>query len=447
MRIVLFCMSLTISIQLIAQRPTVNSIHIEIKRMNNITLSTDDMIVSYSGLNRFMGTKVASYLSDGGDLSLFKNYAVLNSEDGRLSLNHNFAFTNNTGRIKSLLTAGVRADVSNAFSAIINDSKFSDDLGVSIKYTWIGRGSAFFDSQKQKQLEAVASEVGPQKTKMNRQRAIIVSELFSEMKEEANTFEAMLLALDPNDLSLNDDLASLQNEARDEFYDDLRTNYLKEFAKREAKALEGEGTHNLITSHWISLAMYIPLTASKYSVAQSFSTNFTDKELYPWEFNGSLNWIFESRRWGRLFAHLTAGVFNNSSVKSKGVDEIDLNSYKVLGGTDTLSYALLDTDDAYVGDYSDFITPILKGQLVWFPPKLNVGVSVLVEQNFGDYNPLNGKIGIPVRLKGKDDDSFVNFELQVRATDINGTMDPDKSLSKKTTYGISVGLPFSSFVN
>jgi len=63
------------------------------------------------------------------------------------------------------------------------------------------------------------------------------------------------------------------------------------------------------------------------------------------------------------------------------------------------------------------------------------------------YNPLNGKLGIPIRLKGKDEDSFGNFEIQARASDINDAIEPDNSFSEKVTFGISIGLPFNSLIN
>jgi len=48
------------------------------------------LIVTNKALNNLMATKIASYLSDGGDLSLFSSYAILNSSNGNFSINQNF---------------------------------------------------------------------------------------------------------------------------------------------------------------------------------------------------------------------------------------------------------------------------------------------------------------------------------------------------------------------
>lgn len=431
-----------------AQRPSVASIQNDMNSINTTTVNNKTMIISYRGLSRFMGAKVASYLSDGGDLSLFKNYTVLNTEDGRLSVNHNFDFKGSDERIKALLTIGFRMNVVDAFSTIVSNNKFSNDLGATVKYTWIGRGSAFFDTEKQRQkIKAAPGGDGPQKKEANRERAKILAELNANLSREAADLETQLAGMDPADLSKSDTLASAIEAQRKKYYKSLEEKYLKLFAEREAKFLENEESQNLVTTYWISVSAYIPVTTTTYNVATSFATNFSDQEIYPWELNLSYNRIFESRRYGRFFIYVSGNLIQNNAVKTSKLTKVDLNTYKSLGGTDTLSYALLESDKAYVGEYSNFITPTLKCQFVWFPPSWSIGLSLMGEQNMGKFNPLNGKIGIPVRLKGKGDDSFVNFELQARLSDITDTMEPDKSHSKKTTYGVSVGLPFSSILN
>lgn len=430
-----------------AQTPSPASIIGEIDVINQQTIGTSGMIISYPGLNRFLGLKVASYLSDGGDLSLFNNYAVLNTESGKLSINHNFARKTPEGRIKALFTAGVRVSVSDAFSAIVSDSKFSNDIGVVARYTWIGRGSAYFDTDKQVQAAGLApGSDGSQKMSANRKRAKIRAQLNAAMTQEAADFETYLGTIRTGDLSAGDNLANVLITMRNDFYSSLRTKYLGLFAEAEAKILEDINSQNLVTAGWLSVSAYIPVTTTKYNVAQSFVTSFGEKEIYPWELSLGYTRILESRRYGRLFLHASAGVAQNNTAATGQIAAVDLNSYKDLGGTDTLHYGLLASDKAYVGEFSDFVTPVFRGQVVWFPPSWSIGLSALIEQRTGQYGPLNGKLGIPVKLKGKDDDSFVNFELQARATDLRNTISPEKSRSEKITYGISIGVPFSSMI-
>jgi hypothetical protein len=96
--------------------------------------------------------------------------------------------------------------------------------------------------------------------------------------------------------------------------------------------------------------------------------------------------------------------------------------------------------------YRNFVTPQLRGQGVWFPKKSNVGISILIEKNFGTYDPLNGKLGIPIRLNDKDGKPSINLEIQLKASDLGDDIQPDKSFSKKASVGISVGFPFASLL-
>lgn len=418
----------------------------ELRDINDQTISTTDMIVSDRGLSRFMGAKVASYLSDGGDLSLFDNYAVLNSTDGRLSLNHNIAFKTKNESIRRMITLGVRANVTKAFSGVINDSDLADELGIAIKYTYFSPGSACFDDQCQKEsIEKLVEPSRLQKEEMNKRRAFILASLESEIQKEVQDFEASLDKIRVEDARI-ENLDEFKVKLKDQFIKGLNKKYRERFADLEAKALEEGVTYKRIKKSWVSFSGYIPVTNTTYNVAETFATSFGDKKLYPWEVSLSFNGIIENSKSGRFFFFLNVGAAMNNAVKANLIKSVDLNTYKNLGGTDTLSYSLLESNKAFVGSYSDFITPNVKVQVVWFPPKSSIGLSALIEQNTGDFDPLNGKLGIPVRLKGKGDNSFVNFEIQARAIDMNNTVMPDKSISKKTTYGISVGLPFSSLI-
>ena len=156
--------------------------------------------------------------------------------------------------------------------------------------------------------------------------------------------------------------------------------------------------------------------------------------------------MWESTKCGRFFLNLSIGIVNNNSVATEDVEKISLQDYKNLGGTDPIHMAQLESDDAYVGTYKNFVTPNLKIQGIWFPKDWNIGVSLLFDQSFGQYNPLNGKLGFPIRFNDKDGDPTVNFEVQVKTFDMTDKIVTDKSLIKKTSIGLSVGLPFNSII-
>jgi hypothetical protein len=67
----------------------------------------------------------------------------------------------------------------------------------------------------------------------------------------------------------------------------------------------------------------------------------------------------------------------------------------------------------------------------------------LVQQNFGIYNFLNTRIGIPVVLINSKKTPSVNFEFYVSLTDLTNNAGPSNNLVNKTMAGLSVGIPLS----
>jgi hypothetical protein len=444
---------LCFTIQVYSQNARVAAIYGKLQGINSTIVGTSctskyGLIVSDNGLNVFFADKIASYLSEEGDISLYKTYATLDASDGKLIINHNIhAGKSSTGRIKSLTTIGTKANIEDGFASIFSGEKFNSELGISFKQTWFAKGRTFFDGCAQKQQKAAPGPLVPsaQKQKMNIERALIINQLRTEMESKATEFEVSVNAITGADVP-GAALATVHTDLRNEFYKKLEEEYLKKFAEQEAEKLSETESYNLIKTNWTSIDLFIPVTTQKFSVAETYLTNFDDRSLFPWQISVFHNRIWESRRCGRFFLNLSGGVFNSNSVATEEVEKIVLEEYKNLGGTDTLHLAQIESDDAYIGKYKNFASFFIKAQGVWFPKKWNVGFSLSLEQNFGHYNPLNGKFGIPIRLNDKDGDPTVNFEIQVRAFDMRHNIQPDKSFGKKTSVGLSVGLPFSSLI-
>lgn len=406
------------------------------------------MILSDRGLNYFFADKLASYLAGEGDISLFKSYATLDASDGVLNINHNFPTKDNeTGRIKSLFTLGARSNIADGFAAIFREEKFSNELGLSLKQTWFKKGAIkFYGCKSSKDPGEKKTVPSDQKQTMNLARALLLHQLHNEMLQKEREFSAAYKEIKSKEIPGDRTESAIRSELENEFYTELRKTYLDKFAKKEAELLESTKSYNRLRVQWYTISAFVPLTKKVYNVAGSFTSNFSEKQMYPWELNASYNWIRESRLNGRSFFHLSAGVFLNNGVKTEELEKINLQQYKNLGGVDTVHFAELESDESYIGNYKNFVTPLLKAQFVWFPPEKNIGVSIQLEKNFGKFDPLNGKIGVPIRLNDKDGDPNVNFEIQVRTFDLANSVASDKSIGKKTSVGISVGLPFSSVI-
>lgn len=238
----------------------------------------------------------------------------------------------------------------------------------------------------------------------------------------------------------------LKQDKQDKFYQDLSDEYEKKFADQQVDAIEENKAYKTAKTWWISSILDIPISRSEYLTAPRYTQPFATIKFFPWSFSFSYNRIWESQRLGKLFVLANAGIQTNNPIKTEQLTKTSLDVYKRLGGTDTLQLASLSADEAYVGDYKTFLSPSVRVQAVYFLPDWNVGASVQLERFFGNYDPLNLKLGLPIRLNDKDGKPTVNFEIQYKVADISNRLTSGKSWGEKSTIGLSVGLPFNSIL-
>lgn len=397
-------------------------------------------ILTQRGINIFFARKVASYLAGENDLSLYKNYAVADISDGILFLGRNFQpFKRSDNRISDLITLGIKANSKNNFSKLFSSGEFAGEIGIDLKYTHIFPGSILFDKGVHHQIAVSDYVPSPQQRKMNVKRKTNLGKINFQMLTDSLAFYSSLISIETQ---------TEKDELIKEFIEKKDKEFKKKFAELEADEFEAdEKSHNASHVSWFSIIGFVPLTNTTYNVANSFSTKFEEKTFKPWEGNLSYTYVRDSKRYGRIFLTVGVGGFLNNSAKNENIDKIDLNTYKQLGGTDTITIAQLSSDEAFIGEYKTFFTGKLKGQMVYFLPNLSwIGLSIQAEQFFGDYKSLNAQLGFPMIFEGKDNDSKVNVEFQLKSTDLNNIVKPDKDFKDKFSIGISVGLPFSSII-
>ncbi len=226
----------------------------------------------------------------------------------------------------------------------------------------------------------------------------------------------------------------------------MKEEYSRKFAELQSETLIETGSYNLVASKWTSVGAYIPVIREKFSVANSFTSNFEREHLYPLEVSLTHTRFLESSRYGRFFLKLNAKVFGNNSYHTNALEKINIADYKDHGGTDTSHLSQQNSKEVFIGRYSNFFTPQLNAALVYIPFDWHFGLSCFIEQNFGKYTALNFKVGLPVVLIDKKGNPDITFEFQIRFFDINNKLEPAIKLSDKTSVGFSIGVPFSKIV-
>lgn len=392
--------------------------------------------VSNRAMNFFLADKTG-YVGESTDLSFYTNYVTLNSSEGKLTINHNFQNENGADEpIRKLLSVGVSANIANSCGAAFLDKQFENELGLTVNYKWTGKVNTRFAGCAQ------SPNNSNQKLAMDALRTAIVYSLAIEINKKESDFKKATNTIDSTDVpeqNINKARAlMLQN-----FYEDLKMDAEEKFAKQQAETLTKTKNFKLITASWSSLTAYLPLAFPKYTVAKSLTDILQQKHSYPLELMFSYTRFWESSKAGRLFFTLSAKVLFNNSKLSYALDKVNAEEYKNLGGTDTLHLTQLKNSNAYIGLYETFATPSFKARLVYFPTGSHVGISFLAAQNFGRYNLLNGRLGIPIVLINSKKTPAVNFEIYVLFFDMNNKIKQAQKSGNKTAIGLGVGIPFS----
>ncbi len=395
-----------------------------------------DMVISNRAMNVFLADKT-SYLSENGDLSYYTNYVTLNTSAGILTINHNLQKAKGIDEpIKKLFSFGIKANIADGFNTTFLDKQFKNQLSITVNQTWLGKVRTRISG-------CVPGDKWPnQKHAMNALRAGILHSLSIEIKNTTTDFETALDKIDSTELPRQNRSDAIFI-ARQNFYEDLKEKYQEKFARLQAEALTKTSNFKLITTHWTSLIGYVPLLSPKYNVAPSLTSPFDKKNPYPFEFTLSHTRLWESSKAGRFFITASGRIIGNNSANSFALIKTNFTEYKNLGGTDTMRFASLKTDELYIGDYKTFVTPSLRIRTIYFPSNFHFGVSVLLEKSFGSYNLTNVRVGVPVILINSKKLPAVNIEFQVSFFDLTHEITTERKFGNKTALSVGVGIPFS----
>ncbi|MBC7889569.1 MAG: hypothetical protein H7Z13_16970 [Ferruginibacter sp.] len=423
------------------QSQTAEKIIAELKSINkkiiNKPCSTGSTaLISNRAMNVFLADKTG-YLSESGDLSFYTNYVTLNTTEGKLMINHNFQKTTGIDEpVNKLLSIGIYANVANSLAAKFLDKKFENELGVTVNYKWLSKVKTRFTG-----CTPIQNNKNQQQA-MDALRAAIIHSLEIEINKKETEFKTSIHTIDTADVPGQNIQAATAVMSK-HFYENLKKEFAEKFATLQAATLTATSNFSVITTGWTSLTANLPLVFPNYFIAPSLTGTFREKHPYPLEVMLSHTRLWESSQLGRLFLTLGGKVFFNNSKLGYSLNKTSFTEYKSRGGTDTLRLAGLKNDQAYIGQYETFVTPSLRGRLVYFPASSHVGISFLLEQNFGSYNLLNGRLGIPVVLINSKKTPAVNFEFHILFYDMTDKTAPDKRTGNKTSIGLGVGIPFS----
>jgi hypothetical protein len=346
-----------------------------------VKASPDGLPISNRAMNIFLSNKIGYYLSSINDLTLYKNSVLFNAATGTLAVDHSLYQPKGLDqRVRSFTTIGVQANVADAFAATYSNRPFDNRFGFLTKQTWITKGHSHCTPGQKQAMDAI--------------RAGILHQL------ERDT-------------------------ARQQFNTDLRDEYYYAFALQQSEMLIKTSNYKDLTLSWTSVSLYIPLITENIPVAPALPDSLTTRHAWPLQLNITHTKLWESTRSGRFYLTIAGDLRLNNARDGYQLETVTSPKW------------------AYIGAYSNFLTPTLKGQIIYLPPTSHFGISVQLEQNFGPYHALNGILGLPIVLINKKSEPVCNFEFQVRFFDLSHTVQAGRGLPGRTSIGLTIGVPFS----
>ena len=343
--------------------------------------SPDTLPISNRATNIFLSNKIGYYLSSPDDLTLYKNSVLFNAATGTLTVNHSlYQPKGSDQRVGAFTTIGAQANVADAFAATYSNRPFDNRFGFFAKQTWISKGHARSTPAEKKAMDAISA--------------------------------AIIHRLE-------------QDTARQQFDPDLRDEYNYAFALQQSEMLIKTQNYKDITLNWTSVSLYIPLITENIPVTPALPDSATTRHAWPLQLNITHTKLWESTRSGRFYLTIAGDLRLNNARDGYQLETVTSPKWM------------------YIGTYSNFLTPTLKGRFIYLPPTSHLGISAQLEQNFGPYHALNGILGVPIVLINKKAEPVCNFEFQVRFFDLSHTVHAGRGLPGRTSIGLTIGVPFS----
>ncbi|MBN9383849.1 MAG: hypothetical protein J0H74_24040 [Chitinophagaceae bacterium] len=363
----------------VVRAQTPDSLLLELKTINT---SSAGALLSHRALNVFLSEAAGYYMSDPDNLTLYKNSVIANSAQGTLAIYHNMRQSHGIDEpLRSFLSIGVQANVADAFAARSENRPYNNQFGALIKQTWVGRPRVTAATAQMQAMDTV--------------RAAILRSMEKDIRGR------------PDDFVYDVDL-----------FKELEFDY----AHKQAEHLAKSFNYGVFAFHWTSISLYIPLVTENFQTLPTPGADPMSRHAWPLHFNISHTRLWEGSKFGRFFATLAGDVTLNNARDG---------------------FMLTKSGNQYIGDYKNFITPSIKGQLIYFPKDSHIGISFHLEQAIGDYHAMNGILGVPIVLINKKAEAAMNFEFQVRFYDMGHSIDAGKGLNGRTAIGVTAGVPFS----
>ncbi|SFR36840.1 hypothetical protein SAMN04490243_1192 [Robiginitalea myxolifaciens] len=375
---------------------------LDLEGINKSRVQDDQFELTFNPrtLNYYFGNILTNYIATPETPATREWTAVLNSESNSVEFGYSFDLRDGalTDYIKQLYYVGLRAQAEKegSFFPLLDIGDVNSSYGADLRFTKI------FSFKRRFKPKA-----GSRKKIQDFRNNQLWGKVRSSLENEASV----------DTKKANNTIAKTMNDFIEANELDLRTMIF-----------------------WFNLRAFLPINQVDYTYIENESIYMEENELSEefrnWSFTSSLNGLLKYKKWSGT-ASVIFNYFNNNNILTK---EITKTTFTQLVENPTDDFIPLKTKQVFVGDYEEFWTPQIKGEITTLYKK-TIGFSIAGEFNTGEYyenrdvGRKNWKMGIPVSLKDKDGKSTINFEIQWR--ELNGDH----------FVGVRLGKTFGSFID
>lgn len=407
----------------------------ETKNKDYVTDKTGPLFFSEPTINRLFAKRVAHYLSGSNDLSLYRNFATVNSKG--FSIGNTFAFPNDPFKnIECIVNTGVRLPFNNNQGAIFQNNKFQQGITGFFNVAILGKGSVRYPNRADAEY-------------MDSVRVFLTKTTKNKAAQERADFSTVY---DPSRQAY----PSLVTKREEEFEQKIKKKYRAECADEEESY--GIERFNSLRKHWLVITGDIPISALEYRVLEQGSKRTRTILYRPFMVGLQYGKFIEKKEVGWLFT-VDAKLRNDDVLRLYNDYKANITKDSVAAFGRSLGITKASGDTMFLDKrYQNIGTFVFSPRCYVSFPKAGLSITrdvvlfnglafnlypQIYYNRLFSYTNVNG--GVIFGLSGRDSKP-INIELVLTVNDVFNQLTQPELKGSRVTLAASLAIPLNSII-
>jgi len=418
---ILLILSLTLSLQ--AQKEQFKFASSELIKT---TEANQELLLSYEAFNRYFNKQASFYLTSKADMNLFK--VQFSVDTGNNSFNLGYQGSNidkdKDRNLSFSYALNLKGSLSDDLSTLYKNGDFQEGFGLNPKLNFFfGKSISYLKKNK------AGFQTALEKFEKVQRAQLIVDQ---------SNYEEVLAQID--DEELRQELRAKNNKK-------LLAEKKEAFTEKQLELLPKtiKGSHMF----WTGIELYIPFSKTSYSVFEDLSDQSGDLfTTYPLSGGISLNYIYQNASNIGLLMSVEGGAQNSNNIFTQEISS-STKEEQLIVNTDPYQVQIIKSEAIYTGNFENLLLSSLKGEFMivkkfksYFQ---SAGLRASIEKYFGDFDPLNLELGLPLTLATSNQKNApISLELQFILNDLDQSKSINELYNSDLVVGIKASIPFGN---